>query len=142
MNCVKCNQENPIKKCKNGRELGCTSCYESKRCEHLKLKFQCKDCNDGNHILIKTMLLNSKRRDIKSNLYNEKEFIDYNYLNELLEKSKKCCYCSCDLQYKDYNKQLASIERRSNSIGHIKKNSVISCLGCNINQVGQRVKAI
>ena len=138
MNCDKCNNDIVIKKCKNGRELGCNSCYQLKRCTHSKLKFQCKECNDGNHILIKTMLLNCKRRDIKSMIYNESEFIDYNYLNELLEQNKNCCYCASELQYKDYNSKLASIERTLNTIGHIKSNCKLSCLSCNIKQVGQK----
>ena len=49
----------------------------------------------------------------------------------MLEEYPRCIWCNCNLQYIDYKHDLATIERLSNSIGHLAGNCVICCLFCN-----------
>ena len=67
------------------------------------------------------------------NIYDADRFIDKCFLKGLIEDYKQCYYgdCKVNLQYTEYQDDLASIERLDNSIGHIKSNCVLCCLKCN-----------
>ena len=68
----------------------------------------------------------------KDHPVNADRFIDKCFLEGLVEDSRgECHYCHTEIQYKTYNKTLATIERLDNSIGHLKSNCVIACLPCN-----------
>jgi hypothetical protein len=85
------------------------------------------------------LIRSSKQSDKKKNIYDETNFIDYEFCKELIKESGKFCYyCDIELQYIEYNDTLATIERLDNDIGHIKENCVIACRTCNFSRVGDR----
>ena len=51
-------------------------------------------------------------------------------------------YCKVNLQYTEYQDDLASIERLDNSIGHIKSNCVLCCLKCNKSNKSEKKAAL
>ena len=67
------------------------------------------------------------------NIYDADRFIDKCFMEGLVEDYKQCYYgdCKVNLQYTEYQDDLATIERLDNSIGHIKSNYVLCCLKCN-----------
>lgn len=81
--------------------------------------------------------INSYRgQDIKKGIYNENEFVNYEFvLNLLVEKQMKCFYCreNVMLLYNHVreNKQW-TLERINNDIGHNIGNVEIACLICNL----------
>jgi len=102
-------------------------------CDHGKQKSQCKICSNEIKVTITTIIGNSRQADIKHNRYDANNFIDRCFLESLFEEYP-CCYyddCKVELQYVEYQNNLATIERLDNSIGHIKSNCVICCLSCN-----------
>jgi len=108
-------------------------CAECNPCPHNKLKFSCKKCNEPIKITIKNMIRNSKTKDKKYNRYDADRFIDKCFLEELIEEYPTCYYedCGVELQYVEYQDNLATIERLDNTIGHIKSNCVLCCKRCN-----------
>jgi len=77
-----------------------------------------------------------KGQDIKKKLLLESDFVDYDYvLNLLIEKNLKCFYCREDVlllyNYVRENKQW-TLERIDNKIGHNRGNVEIACLLCNL----------
>jgi hypothetical protein len=105
---------------------GCTICI------HDKMKFQCKECLTPEHVLIRNILHNSKRTDKKNEKYDELNFIDYDFINDLIKNNKKCYYCKIDMQYLNYDSTLCTIERKNNILGHIKSNCTLCCKLCNV----------
>jgi hypothetical protein len=105
----------------------------SHTCEHDILKFNCKKCNEPIKITIKNMINHSKQTDKKLNIYDADRFIDKCFLEGLIEEYPNCYYqdCNVELQYVEYQDDLATIERLNNTIGHIKSNCVLCCLKCN-----------
>ena len=140
--CVKCRdsvKKSQVKcKCEHGRrKYQCKECDGVGICIHNVRKTQCKLCNDPIDITIKSMIRGSKKEDKKHNRYDELNFIDYPFIQNLISVSNdKCYYCSCELQYTYYTNNLATIERLDNELGHIKSNCVIACKFCNISKVG------
>ena len=152
--CIECSLINKIardsKRCEHKLiKSQCIACKGSKICEHMrykpqchecngcticihgKMKFQCKYCLPPKHVLINTILYNSKRTDIKLDRYDELNFINYDFINNLITTNKKCCYCSVGFQYLEYDSNLCTIERKNNSIGHIQSNCTLCCKKCN-----------
>ena len=125
-------------KCIHGRiKYSCIDCGGGGICLHNKHKSNCKKCNNPVDITIKYMIKNSKKHDIKKNRYNESEFVDYQYLFNLIDIfNDQCFYCDCHLQYTNFTNNLATIERINNELGHIKSNVLISCYKCNVSKVG------
>ena len=103
-----------------------------------KSKNQCKIHNDSKRITINYMINGSKTRDKKLNLFDKNQFIDKQFLSNLLDLYKNCIYCNCELNLDKRNPQLATIERLDNSLGHIKRNCVIACFNCNVSRVGDK----
>jgi len=123
----------------NKQKAYCRGCGGVGICQHNKHKFMCKECKSPIHITILKMIRNSKNNDKKYNRYNEAEFVDYDYLFNLIDISNdECYYCECQLQYINYQHNLATIERINNELGHIKSNVVIACRTCNYSHVGSR----
>ena len=117
----------------------CKICGGSQICIHEIQRSRCKECGDEIHITIKNWIYQSKQSDKKKNIYDENNFIDYEFCKELIQESGKFCYyCDIELQYIEYNSTLATIERLDNDIGHIKENCVIACKHCNVSRVGDR----
>ena len=77
-----------------------------------------------------------RSQDVKKKLYNEKLFVDFNYVTELMNDSQlECYYCKkiAFLLYenvKDPNQW--TLDRLDNKHGHNKHNVVIACLSCNL----------
>jgi len=121
--------------CEHGRIRNqCKDCDGSQICEHGRRRHTCKECGDSIKITIKNMLYSSKASDKKRGLYDPINFVDYCFIENLLDDYTHCYYedCKCELQLVKYQDNLATIERLDNSIGHIKSNCVICCLKCNI----------
>ena len=77
-----------------------------------------------------------KGQDVKKGLLLELDFVDYDYvLNLLIDKQLKCFYCREDVlllyNYVRENKQW-TLERIDNKIGHNRGNVEIACLLCNL----------
>jgi len=142
--CLKCRNSSKKSrnknKCRHNKEkYKCKVCGGAGICIHDKQKIRCKKCNNPIHISIKRMIMHSKQSDIKKNRYNETDFVDYQYLFNLIDISNdECYYCECRLQYTNYTSNLATIERLNNDIGHNKKNVVIACRYCNYSNIGHR----
>ena len=140
--CINCcdmkNQSRIKNKCEHNRLRNhCKECGGSSICEHNRQRNNCKECNNPIPITIKKMIRSSKVSDKKYNRYDQTNFIDYCFVENLIDDCKnKCFYCDCDLQYVNYTHNLATIERLDNSIGHIKGNCVIACRTCNFSRVG------
>jgi len=111
----------------------CIDCGGSQICIHKRRRNTCKVCKDAIKITIKNMIKTSKQTDKKCNRYDADNFIDKCFLEELVEEYPNCYYedCKIELQYVEYQDNLATIERLDNSIGHIKSNCVICCMKCN-----------
>ncbi len=120
--------------CEHGRIRNmCKDCGGNQICEHGRQRSQCKDCSDPVKITIKNMIKHSKETDKKRGHYDPVNFVDYCFVENLLDDYTHCYYkdCECELQLIKYQDNLATIERLDNDIGHIKSNCVICCLKCN-----------
>lgn len=85
---------------------------------------------------LKKKISSYKSQDKRKNIYNDDEFIDFEFVIELFNDSKlKCYYCNNNV-YVIYDNVRESkqwtIERIDNRLGHNKSNSVMSCLECNL----------
>jgi hypothetical protein len=116
----------------------CKECGGGSICEHNRMKSQCKDCSDAKKITIQSMIKHSKEKDLKINKYDANNFIDKCFIEMLMDESMKCYYCKIEMQLKEYNSTLCTIERLDNGIGHIKSNCVLACKKCNVSKFGQR----
>jgi len=120
--------------CEHDREKNrCKDCGGASICEHNKIRIRCKICSDPLKITIKNMLSDAKKSDKKYNRYDVVNFVDYCFVENLLEDYTHCYYedCKKELQIIERNDSLATIERINNNLGHIKSNCVICCLHCN-----------
>ena len=124
----------------NREKNHCKKCEGSQICSHNREKNHCKKCSDPIKITIKQWIFNSRQYDKMRNIYDADRFIDKCFLEGLVEDYKQCYYGDCqdavglgpvNLQYTEYQDDLATIERLDNSIGHIKSNCVLCCLKCN-----------
>ena len=120
--------------CSHNREKNhCKKCEGSQICSHNREKSRCKKCSDPIKVNIEQWIFNSRQYDKMRNIYDADRFIDKCFLEGLIEDYKQCYYgdCEVNLQYTEYQDDLATIERLDNSIGHIKSNCVLCCLKCN-----------
>ena len=124
----------------NKRRSRCIICDGGELCIHNKRRRSCKNCSNAPEITISKMIRHSKEADIKKDLYDANNFIDYCFISSLVDESTKCYYCKVQMQFIEYNSTLCTIERLDNKIGHIKSNCVLACRTCNYSRVGQRKK--
>lgn len=150
---IKCNscKIKKLKTCfkihKGNRLKGCNKCLlksklqrDKNKCEHRRRKSDCRNCGNELHKLIMGIIKHSKEADKKHNRYDLTNFIDYDFVESLIDDSKnKCCYCLCEMQLINYEGNLATIERIDNSKGHIRGNCLIACITCNLSKKGSRV---
>ena len=115
------------------RKDQCKECEGSQICPHSRQKQTCKKCSDPIKVNIKQWIFSRRQYDKKRNIYDADRFIDKCFLKGLIEDYKQCYYgdCKVNLQYTEYQDDLATIERVDNSIGHIKSNCVLCCLKYN-----------
>ena len=111
----------------------CKECEGSQICPHGRQKSHCKKCSDPIKVNIEQWIFKSRQYDKMRNIYDADRFIDKCFLKGLIEDYKQCYYgdCKVNLQYTEYQDDLATIERLDNSIGHIKSNCVLCCMQCN-----------
>ena len=127
----------------NREKKTCKECGGSQICPHDKRKQTCKKCSDPIKVSIKQWIISRRQYDKMRNIYDADRFIDKCFLEGLVEDYKQCYYGDCqdavglgpvNLQYTEYQDDLATIERLDNSIGHIKSNCVLCCLKCNVSK--------
>jgi hypothetical protein len=116
----------------------CKECGGGSICEHNRIKSKCKECGEPVKITIKRMIYHSRNEDKKYNRYDPVKFIDYCFVEGLIEDYKKCYWCKVEMQYIEYNKTLATIERLDNKQGHNKDNCVLCCLNCNNKRISNK----
>ena len=109
----------------------CVICGGSQICSHNKQKSQCKKCSDPIKVTIQNWLKGARQSDKTNNRYDPDRLIDKCFLKGLIEDYPTCYYehFKTPLHYRDYQDNLATIERINNSIGHIKSNCVLCCFG-------------
>jgi len=149
--CKRCNKSYEIdaflknnkllKTCLNCRLSG--NLYKKTHlCEHEKQPNNCRSCYEllgVEYILdwtIKKIVYNSRKSDIFFYRYDPENYIDYDFVRQLVLNFNSCCYCHIVLTYNDFSPDMCSIERIDNSKCHSKDNVKISCLSCNIHRVG------
>jgi hypothetical protein len=85
---------------------------------------------------IKNKIQSYKHQDTIKKMYEEREFIDFAYVVNLLADSElKCHYCACEtyLLYEIVREMKQwSLDRINNDKGHNRGNLVMSCLECNL----------
>ena len=80
---------------------------------------------------------NSRVNDIIKNRYDKENHITAKYLRQLKEDGDgTCCYCGCVLDWSNQQhirrpKQV-TLQRKDNTLGHIKNNCVYACFNCNV----------
>jgi hypothetical protein len=105
---------------------------EQRKCEHNSDKHQCKICTDPIKVTITNWIGGSREADKKHNRYDPVKFIDKCFLEGLVDDSdKKCVYCRCEMHFLERDKNLCTIERIDNELGHNKDNVTLACFGCN-----------
>ena len=119
----------------------CKECEGSQICPHDRQKSHCKKCSDPIKVNIKQWIFKSRQYDKMRNIYDADRFIDKCFIGGLIEDYKQCYYgdCKVNLQYTEYQDDLATIERLDNSIGHIKSNCVLCCLKCNVSKKSNKL---
>lgn len=110
--------------------------YQEDKCECNKRKIVCKKCSDPMKVSVRNMIRSSKQSDKKNERYNHTEFIDKDFINDLIKNNQNCMYCGNEMNFNIRNPLLCTIERIDNSIGHIKSNCVLCCFSCNVKRVG------
>lgn len=152
--CRRCNFEYEIESfLKNNKLLKtCLNCRvagnmykKTHLCEHEKQPNNCRSCYEllgVDYLLdwtIKKIVYNSRKSDIFFYRYDPENYIDYDFVRELVLNNPCCCYCDVVLTYNEYALNMCSIERIDNTICHSKDNVKICCLSCNIRRVGSSV---
>ena len=119
----------------------CKECEGSQICPHDRQKSHCKKCSDPIKVNIEQWIFKSRQYDKMRNIYDADRFIDKCFMGGLIEDYKQCYYgdCKVNLQYTEYQDDLATIERLDNSIGHIKSNCVLCCLKCNVSKKSNKL---
>ena len=108
--------------------------YHKNLCPHGREKCRCRQCIlDPKLPLAKQIWHNSINHDRKQGKYEPENHITKEEILKLLEEYTTCFWddCNCNLQYIHKQRNLATLERLSNSIGHLAGNCVIACMYCN-----------
>ena len=80
------------------------------------------------------MIYQSRKKDEKRGIYDANNFIDRIFIEQLFfDQDQLCIYCNCELMMRcePYSKNLLTVERIDNKVGHIKSNCVLACFECN-----------
>ena len=122
----------------------CKECGGGQICPHSRRKAYCKKCSDPIKVNIEQWIFSRRKYDKMRNIYDADRFIDKYFLKGLIEDYKQCYYgdCKVNLQYTEYQDDLATIERLDNSIGHIKSNCVLCCMKCNKSNKSEKKAAL
>ena len=109
---------------------------------HRELDKQYKFVEDTNTITdivskeLRKKISSYKSQDRRKYIYNDDEFIDFDFVINLFKETQlKCYYCEKEV-FVIYDNVRESkqwtIERIDKRLGHDKNNSVMSCLDCNL----------
>jgi hypothetical protein len=86
-----------------------------------------------------------KQQDILKKRYDEKNFINFDFVKNLLKVSDfKCFYCqNMVLMMYDIKREMKqwSLDRKDNDLGHIQDNVIVSCLECNLQRRNKNIKS-
>lgn len=137
--CIECLKSDDVPICPHDliKEL-CNNCSEF--CEHERDITTCKLCSDPIPITVRNMVHNNLQKDKQKGMFDVTNCVDEDHVLELIWKAQgSCYYCNCSMQYIYKQDNLASLERLTNSLGHVKGNCVISCLKCNRSGVGEKI---
>jgi hypothetical protein len=103
-----------------------------KLCMHDIQISSCVQCRDVLNILVRTMIINSKKIDVHNKLYDADRFIDKCFIEMTLYESRKCHRCSCKMQFAKNTNNLCTVDRLDQSIGHVKSNCILVCKKCTV----------
>lgn len=133
-------KEVPLRKTNNEN---CPSLSTNDYLYYIKCEFISTNLNPQEEMILKNMKKeiikkrhSYKTQDINKKKYNELTFISENEIYEkLLSSNMICYYCKnpvCIFYSKVRQPDQWTLERIDNTHGHSSKNTVISCLECNI----------
>ena len=111
---------------------------KKKQVEYINKLFLNDDFSEKNDVIseLKKKLNSYKQQDIKKKRYDKDKFITFDELVEKLVVSKlRCSYCrkECLVFYENIReKNMWTLDRVNNDIGHYGDNVVVSCLQCNL----------
>ena len=120
----------------NSNKIKCSNCYCFKEVDDFKKDgYIMKTCNKCRTKKIKSEeikedLSNYKKHDLWKKIYNEKEFIDLNYILEMRKTAANCWHCGRPIQYLTYKPDFGQIKRINPKKGFIKGNVIMSCTYC------------
>ena len=139
LRCIDCLRKNGVIICEHNLITSlCTNC--SMFCKHKREITECRFCSNPIPIIARTMVNNNLTRDKQKGMYDAKNCVNYEHVLELIQVAQgSCYYCKCSLQYQTYADNLGSLERLTNSLGHVKGNCVIACWKCNRTHVGEKI---
>ena len=80
---------------------------------------------------IQKKLKGYKKTDKEKGLFDSDHFIDKKWIRDALEKTKRCPRTRCGNAWLPDGKNQWSVNRISNSLGHVKSNCEIICYSCN-----------
>ena len=84
---------------------------------------------------LKRKIQGYKQQDIEKSKYRFDEFVDLEFVIELLKQHSNCFYCNTPIKLlyiQSRDPQQWTLERIDNKVGHTKRNVKVSCLSCNI----------
>jgi len=122
--CQKIKNKNYSKLTKNKRYE-----YKKKYYERNKEKIIDYSITYKKNNYIKIILDTSKTKDKLKNRNNDLSIEFIEFLNS--KQNNKCFYCSSNIVTSSKSLNSLSIDRLKNNIGHIKENTVLSCIFCN-----------
>lgn len=136
MKCSSCHYDKKVEEFTAGKKT-CKKClgYQKRyRALHKQERKRYRTVNKRN---IRMMMLvhNSKNTDKKKNRYDANNHVDACWIKqEMYECEFKCYYCKTWMSLRGEAKSdgLLTIERKDNTIGHIKSNCVLACYKCNM----------
>lgn len=139
LRCIRCLKEDGAVICAHNQIVTfCDICSEF--CEHQRDIETCKLCRDPVPIIVNNMVFLNLKNDKQKGIYDSENCVDYDHVLELIWIAQgSCYYCKCSLQYQKKQDDLATLERLTNRLGHVKGNCVIACWKCNRTHVGEPI---
>ena len=136
-----CRDCNGSRICDHSRHrFYCKICNAENFCKHGRWSKQCRECSDNPlEIVARDIVRSTKYGDKLKDKFDEANHIDLDFVIEILTEQTNCHYCDAELQYVNFESDMATIERLDNKLGHIKSNCVIACRTCNLSRVGDKL---
>jgi hypothetical protein len=132
------SQKEPLKRNENIKEDDISYIQQVNLINQLYME-QTSSKNEIKTVIVRELdkkLSGYKQQDIKKEVYDEKVFITYNDILEMLVACRiKCYYCLSNMKviYKLVrDNQQWTLDRIDNDYGHTRENTIICCLKCNL----------